>query len=271
LSSTNDISGTFFNRYGPWALVAGASEGIGAAFAEALARRGLNLILLARRAEKLYALAQELESKYDVQTEGYGIDLGEYESMRSVINAMEQDIGLLVYNAAYSPIGYFVDVPEKDLQKAIDVNVRAPLTLIKLLSAKMTQRKKGGIILMSSLSGMQGSPKIATYSATKSFNTILAEGLWHELKRENIDVLACTAGAVRTRGYLNSSDHKDAPGTLDPEKVVEETLHSLGGKPAVTPGLTNKIARFVMGRLLPRKTAISIMHNNTKDLNSNQS
>ena len=254
------------NQYGPWALVAGASEGIGAAFAQALAKRGLNLVLLARRAEKLYDLAQHIESTYGVQTEGYSIDLAEVESVRSVIADFKEEIGLLVYNAAYSPIGYFKDVAEEDLQQVIDVNIRTPLSMTKLLSQKMIPRKKGGIILMSSLSGLQGSPKIATYSATKSFNTILAEGLWHELKNENIDVLACNAGAVRTPGYLSSADHKDAPGTLDPDQVVEETLSSLGYKPSVTPGVTNKIAKFVMGRLLPRKKAISIMHNNTKDL-----
>lgn len=266
MSKASNTSGDFFKNYGPWAVVAGASEGIGAAFAEALASRGLNLILLARRAEKLYELSQQIEAKYGVQTEGYNIDLGECDSLRSIVTDLKQEVGLLVYNAAYSPIGYFKDISDRDLQQVIDVNVRAPITMIKLLSEKMIPRKKGGIILMSSLSGMQGSPKIATYSATKSFNTILAEGLWHELKKENIDVLACTAGAVRTPGYLSSADHKDAPGTLDPGQVVEETLNSLGSKPSVTPGMTNKIAKFIMNRLLPRKTVISIMHNNTKDL-----
>lgn len=261
-----DTSLDFLEKYGPWALVAGASEGIGAAFATALAQRGLNLVLMARRAEKLYELSQQLEADYGVETEGFNVDLGDFDGVRSILSELQQEIGLLVYNAAYSPIGYFRDVPGDDLQKIIDVNVRGPLTMTKLLSERMIRRNKGGIILMSSLSGMQGSPKIATYSATKSFNTILAEGLWHELKQQNIDVMACTAGAVRTPGYLNSADHKDAPGTLDPSEVVEETLHALGSGPVVTPGLTNKIAKFIMGRMLPRKKAISIMHNNTKDL-----
>ena len=266
MSSKHNSQDEFRSRYGPWALIAGASEGIGAAFAEALAKRGLNLVLMARREQKLYEFAQRLESEYGIQTDGYPIDLAEFEAVRSVMAELSQEIGLLVYNAAYSPIGYFRDVSGQELQKIISVNVSTPLMMIKQLSEQMIPRKKGGILLMSSLSGTQGSPKIATYAATKSFNTILAEGLWHELKSEGIDVLACTAGAVRTPGYMSSADQKDAPGTLDPEQVVEEALAALGSGPTATPGRTNRIAKFLMGRLLPRKTAIKIMHNNTKDL-----
>ncbi len=266
MSRKHNSQDEFRSRYGPWALIAGASEGIGAAFAEALAKRGLNLVLMARREQKLYEFAQSLESEYGIQTEGYPIDLGENEVVRSVMAELTQEIGLLVYNAAYSPIGYFRDVPGQELERIVSVNVSTPLMMVKRLSLPMIGRKKGGILLMSSLSGMQGSPKIATYAATKAFSRILAEGLWHELKSEGIDVLACTAGAVRTPGYMNSADQKDAPGTLDPEQVVEEALAALGSAPTVTPGMTNRIAKFFMGRLLPRKTAITIMHNNTKDL-----
>ena len=130
----------------------------------------------------------------------------------------------------------------------------------------MLERERGGIIVMSSLSGTQGSPKIATYAASKSFNTILAEGLWHELKEQNVDVLSCIAGAVRTPGYMNSAKQKDAPGTLDPDQVAKEALEALGKGPSVIPGSFNKFAQFVMSRLLSRKRAVQIMHNNTKDL-----
>lgn len=260
---------TFKEKYGPWGLIAGASEGIGAAFAEALAKKGINLLLLARRKEKLEDLAAILREKHSVEVRAYGIDLTEQEAVSSLLSEIGEELGMLVYNAAYSPIGYFKDVSSEDLQQVVSVNVRTPLLLVKWASQGMIRRKKGGIILMSSLSGGQGSPKIATYAATKSFNTILAEGLWHELKTEGVDVLACTAGAVRTPGYMSSMDQKDAPGTLNPEEVVEQALNALGSQPVATPGKVNKIAQFVMGRLLPRKMRISIMHNNTKDLNPN--
>ena len=256
----------FKEAYGPWALVAGASEGIGAAFAKSLAERGLNLVLIARNREKLYGFASELRSKYEIAVEEQVVDLGDDKSIRKLLSTIKQEIGLLVYNAAYSPIGYFKDVPQTDLDKIINVNIRTPLYLLKSLTESMIERGKGGVILMSSLSGTQGSPKIATYAASKSFNTILAEGLWHELKDLNVDVLACVAGAVRTPGYMSSADQKDAPGTLDPNEVAEEALNSLGNSPSVVPGSFNKFAKFIMSRVLSRKRAIHIMHNNTKDL-----
>ena len=100
----------------------------------------------------------------------------------------------------------------------------------------------------------------------KAFNAILAEGLWSELKEHNIDVLASIAGAIVTPGYQQAQNAKKAPGTLAPDHVAEKTLKALGKKPTVIPGLTNKLACFFMGRLIPRKWAISIMKKNTKSL-----
>lgn len=247
-------------------MVAGASEGIGAAFAKSLAKSGFNLVLLARRPGKLKSLADEIEQAFTVNIECLAFDLQNWNELTKLVSDLNRDIGLLVYNAAYSPIGNLEEISERDLLKAIDVNVKSPLLLIKTLTPPMIARKKGGIILMSSLSGTQGSPRIATYAATKSFNTILAEGLWKELGQKGIDVMACCAGAVRTPGYLRSKSGKDAPGTLNPADIAESALSALGKGPVHVPGFTNKMARFVMGRLLPRKTTINIMYTNTKDL-----
>ena len=101
------------------------------------------------------------------------------------------------------------------------MNIRAPVTLVRGLLPGMIARGRGGVILMTSLAGNQGSPYIATYAASKAFNRVLAEGLWYELKDKGVDVLACCAGAVRTPGYSGAAAGKDAPGTLDPEEVVE--------------------------------------------------
>lgn len=119
---------------------------------------------------------------------------------------------------------------------------------------------------MSSLAGTQGSPKIATYAASKAFNAILADGIWHELKKHGVDVISCVAGAITTPGYKNAQDVKDAPGTLEANKVAAETLNALGKGPTVIPGFMNKMALFFMRRIFPRKLAISIMENNTKHL-----
>ncbi len=256
----------FKEQYGPWALIAGASEGLGAAFAEALARRGLHLVLLARRQEKLEALAATLRQQYAVEVQTQALDLSDQGQLRSFVEALALPIGLLVYNAAYSPIGNFVTVPTEQLLQIVNVNVKGPLLLARLLTPPMIERGKGGILLMSSLAGSQGGPKIATYAASKAFNTILAEGLWRELQDQGVDVLASCAGAIRTPNYMQAEQSQEAPGTLDPAVVAEESLKALGQGPTTLPGWTNKLAYFFMNRLLPRKTAINIMYHNTKDL-----
>ena len=256
----------FKTKYGPWALVAGASEGLGAAFAEALANRGLNLILIARRLDKLEDLALQLKKAYPVEIKVHALDLSDFKTVKNFVSQFQDSIGLLIYNAAYAPIGYFENISEEHLENIVDVNIKTPLLLSKLLSTQMIERKKGGIVLMSSLAGTQGSPKIATYAASKAFNAILAEGIWNELKKHQIDVLASCAGAISTPGYKNAQNTKDAPGTLSPKHVAEDTLNALGKAPTTIPGFTNKLAYFFMNRVFPRKWAISIMDKNTKGL-----
>jgi hypothetical protein len=256
----------FKSKYGPWAIVAGASDGLGAAFAEELAKRGLNLILIARRLEKLEVLSNYLRKKYQIEIKYHSIDLADFAQTKDFVSRVGTNTGLLVYNAAYSPIDYFGNISEENLIRIVDVNIKAPLLLSKLVLPQMIEKGKGGIVLMSSLAGAQGSPKIATYAASKAFNAILAEGIWYELKNHGIDVIATCAGAITTPGYKNAQNTKDAPGTLNANKVAEKTLNALGKGPTIVPGLTNKMARFFMGRLFPRKLAISIMGNNTKYL-----
>jgi short-subunit dehydrogenase len=130
----------------------------------------------------------------------------------------------------------------------------------------MIQKGQGGIVLMSSLAGAQGSPRLAAYAATKSFNAILAEGLWKELKPHGIDVIACCAGAISTPGYQQAEKAKQAPGTMAAGDVAEAALKALGKGPIVIPGVINRIARFVFTRLLTRKAAIDIMSKNTGGL-----
>ena len=256
----------FKDTYGPYALVAGGSYGLGAAFAEALARRGLNVVLLARQEDRLTATATRLKETYGVDVVAFAADVADYESVKERLGDLKLSIGLLVYDAAYAPIGRFEDVSEDQLLRATEVNVRAPLLLAKFLSAPMIARGRGGIVLMSSLAGSQGSPNIAAYAATKSFNAILAEGLWKELKPRGVDVLACLAGAILTPGYQAAESAKPAPGTLEAKDVAEQTLNALGNGPIIVPGAVNKVARFLLMRLLSRRAAIAIMSQNTGGL-----
>lgn len=256
----------FKEKYGPYALVAGGSDGLGYAFAEAIARRGLNLVLIARQEDRLKAAAARLKEIYEIDVISIAADMADYENVKKLIGALKVSIGLLVYNAAFAPIGLFENTSEDQLVLAAAVNVKAPLLLAKLLSAPMIRRKRGGIVLMSSLAGGQGSPNLAAYAATKSFNAILAEGLWKELKPHGIDVLACCAGAILTPGYRKAEKTKPAPGTLAANKVAAQTLNALGRGPIVVPGAINKVGRFVLTRVLSRKAAIDIMSKNTGGL-----
>jgi short-subunit dehydrogenase len=258
-------SAEFTRKYGPYALVAGGSYGLGGAYAEALAKRGLNLVLLARGKEKLEAFAKILSEKYPVKVIHQALDLADYEKTKSFIDKLTVPIGLLVYNAAYCPIGLFENISEDQLARLVAVNVKAPLLLTRLLAAKMIQDRRGGIVLMSSLAGAQGSPKLASYAASKSFNAILAEGLWKELKPHGIDVIASCAGAILTPGYEQAQQAK-APGTLEAAAVAEKTLNALGKGPIIVPGGLNKMARFLLTRLLSRKSAIALMAGNTGTL-----
>jgi len=256
----------FVGRYGPWAAVAGASEGLGAAFADALAARGLNLFLMARRADVLEGVAERIRRERGVATRCLAIDMAD-PGLGGALDAATADLelGLLVYNAAFAPVGTFLDLPEASLLQAVDVNVRGPVVFVRRLAPALRARGRGAVILMSSLSGLQGSPRIATYAASKAFNTILAEGLWGELREHGIDVLASCAGAIRTPGYAGTAT-REAPGTLDPEEVVRWTLAALGRGPRVVPGWLNGVAALLTARLLPRGLAVRLMAANTKDL-----
>jgi short-subunit dehydrogenase len=142
------------------------------------------------------------------------------------------------------------------------VNVRAPVVLLRAFLPGMTERGRGAVILMTSFTGNLGTPKIAAYAASKAFLRVLGESLWYELKDRGIDVVACSAGAVRTPGY-NAAAGRDAPGTLDPEEVVDQALRALGRGPVVFPGFVNRVATLAMTRLLPRRVAIAILARST--------
>lgn len=259
-------SADFAQRYGPWAVVAGASEGLGAAFADALAARGQNLLLIARRAGLLADLSERIRSQRAVEVRTLPLDLGDPGFAASLSEAARDlAVGTIVYNAAFSPIGRFLERSEQELLGVVDVNVRGPVLLLRTLLPAMAERRRGAVVLMSSLAGLQGSPRIATYAASKAFDTVLAEGLWAELRDCGIDVLACCAGAIRTPAFGRSAE-RDAPGTLDPAAVAEQTLDALGRGPRVVPGFVNRLAALANGRLLPRRLAIRVMAANTRSL-----
>jgi len=254
---------SFAARYGPWAIVAGASEGLGAAYAKELAARGLNLVLVARRAELLQSLASNLSTKYNAETKIIPLDLSAADAVEQIAeNTKDVEVGLLVYNAAFSAIGPFLERPIEDHLKEINTNAFTPLKLIYLFAEHMLARGRGGIVLMSSLSAFQGSAYISTYAATKAFNIVLAEGLWEEWRERGVDVLVCVSGAVKTPNYV-ASEPEQTGGlgdmTMNPDQVVREALNALGKGPYIIPGRMNRISSIIMRHLLPRKAAVKFM------------
>jgi short-subunit dehydrogenase len=246
----------FFQRYGPWALVAGASEGIGAAFVAELARDGFSIVLVARRIEPLEALARSLSC----ETRTVACDLADADAAERVARACEGlEIGLLVYNAASSAVGPFFETPAEMHVRAVHVNARGPILFAHRFGRAMAERKRGGILLMASLTAFQGTPLVASYGATKAFDLVLAEGLWDELRGQGIDVLACCAGATRTPGYARVTPERRGalgPKPQDPADVAREALAALGKKPVVITGFANRLVSFVMRRLMSRRSSV---------------
>lgn len=224
------------------------------------------MLLLARRASLLAEVEKRIREELGAEVRSLAIDVADPSLGAKLAEATRDlEVGMLVYNAAFAPIGAFVERSEPELRQVVDVNVAGPLVALHALLPAMLERGRGAVVLMSSLSGLQGSPRIATYAASKAFTTILAEGLWGELEGRGIDVVASCAGAISTPNYAETSE-KTAPGTLDPEDVARQTLDALGRGPRVVPGWVNRIASVLMGRLLPRKAAVRLMAANTKDL-----
>lgn len=254
-------------RYGPWALVAGASEGLGAAFATELAQEGFSLVLLARRAAALEDLAKDLRQRFGVTVEVQAMDLADADleaKMRAI--AEEREIGLLVYNAALSIIAPFLDTSIADKQRMLDVNTRGPLICAHVFGERMTARGRGGIILLSSLTAFWGSAWVATYGATKAFHLSLGEALAHELGDRGVDVLVSCAGATRTPNFVQALGGQKGPSAMKPEDVARETLEALPKRGAFVPGAFNRFAQFLMTRLMPRRMAIAIMAGQTRGL-----
>jgi short-subunit dehydrogenase len=261
---------TFAERYGPWVVVAGASEGIGASFSRKLAARGMNVVLVARRPAPLEELAAELREKHSVEAKVQPLDLGSPDVVSGMAAATESlDVGLTIYNAAYSPMGAFLDDEIEEHLKAVRINVHGPLLLSHYFGRRLVARGKGGIILMSSMSGFQGTAIIANYAATKAYNTILAEGLWRELGRHGVDVLACVAGATLTPSYESQTERIPTRGLarpMLPDEVTEQALRDLGRRPVGISGGLNRFASALLNRFLPRRSAIEIISKETERL-----
>ena len=221
----------FARRYGPSALVAGASEGIGAAFARELARRGLDLVLVARRPEPLTELAREIAAFAPVQVRCLSLDLARADAAAELLReTAAQDVGLVVYNAALAPGGAFLDIPLAQQLAALDVNTRGPLALAHGFGQRMAARGHGGLVLLSSLTAFQGSPFVTTYGATKSFLLSLAEGLWYELAPPVSTCCACSPARPARRATCASARRAARRASSSRSRWRAQALAKLGAR-----------------------------------------
>jgi short-subunit dehydrogenase len=230
-------------KYGPWALIAGGSEGVGESFARQLAAQGINLVLLARREAPLEKLASSIRESSQVEVRTGAVDLTAEDVLEQVRQlSHDLEVGLLIYNAG-STIGYnrFPDWSRHDLDFMIHLNCRAPVHLAHHFSQGMRERGQGGIIFLSSLAALAGSAWMSIYPATKAFDQMLAEGLWHDLKPFGIDVMCLTLGATRTPSHGDMDFDAMAPGVaMECDDVAREGLAHLGQGPLWVAGEHNR-------------------------------
>jgi short-subunit dehydrogenase len=259
----------FRSAYGPRALIAGAAVGLGAEYARQIGARGLDLVLLDCDGVALAATAGEIGSRYGVQVWPLVVDLARPDLVAALAAAgLADDIGLLVYNAAVSIVAPFLELAPDDYERMLDVNCRGPLRLVHALVPPMIRHGRGGVILMSSLSGNIGSAQLAVYAASKAFTLVLADALWTELRPHGVDVLAVQPGSTRTPGWLSSQPTGDDAlmlPAMEPAAVVEEALAALGVEPTVVPGELNRQGAAALAGL-PRRQAIELMSEITAKL-----
>ena len=240
-------------RYGEWALVTGASAGIGAAFARAFAKEGISCVLTARREDRLRELAAELESRHGVKTRIVAVDLAMPGGAEELLRASaDLDIAILVNNAGFGGAGRFDKLDPGWLRRMVELNCAVPVVLTRTLLPAMRERGRGAVIFVGSVAGCQPLPLHSLYAATKSFDNLLGEALWAEYRGSGVDCLSLLPGPTETefQAIARELPHPGEP----PERVVENALAALGRQPSVISGWFNWIRANAASRLVPRST-----------------
>jgi uncharacterized protein len=238
-------------HYGPWALVTGASDGIGKALATQIAAHGINVALVARDEARLRAVAADLETRHGIETAVLAADLADPHAVAHVETATSGlDIGLVVLAAGFGTTGTFLETSVADEMTLIAVNISAVSQLSHTFAGRLGGRGNGGIVLFGSIVGWQGVPGQANYAASKAYVQSLAEGLHDELKPHGVDVLAVAPGPVAS-GF-GARAGLAMTGATAPEVVATAVLEALGRRRTVIPGARGKFLTTAL-RPLPRR------------------
>ncbi len=247
----------FRARYGPWAVVTGASSGIGRETALRLAEDGLNLVLVARGRDALERLAADLASRRGIEVRVISADLAQDTATEAVEAATRYlDVGLLVAAAGFGTSGSFLGSSLERELEMLDVNCRAPLAMSLHFGRRFAGRGRGGVVLMGSIVGFQGTPLAANYAATKAYVQTLAEALHAELGPLGVDVVSSAPGPTDSGFAARAGQRMGA--TVKPEDVARATLDALGRRVTVLPGALSKVLGLSLAPL-PRGARVRIM------------
>jgi hypothetical protein len=249
---------------GRWALVTGASSGLGADFARQLAAAGANVVLVARREAAMQQLAKEIESAHGVATRVVALDLGlpdAPELLASRLQAEGLAIDVLVNNAGFGVYGRFLEIPWERERQMLELDVLALVHLTKVFAAGIAERSRGWILQVASIGAFQPTPTYATYSAAKSFVLSFGEAIAHELRPHGVRVCTVCPGVTATE-FLAVAGQKrtlyQKLSMMQSPAVVGSALSALRrGKTSVTPGLGNAVSAFSM-RFAPRRLQAAI-------------
>ncbi|XDD43688.1 SDR family NAD(P)-dependent oxidoreductase [Leptospira sp. WS60.C2] len=243
--------------YGPWALVTGATSGIGKDFAQELAKKGFSLVLVARTKSKLEELSRKYQTECGVETYPISVDISQANGLEELLKkTTDLNIGLVVHAAGFGSAGSFSDLDLANELNMVDLNCRSTVQLSHGFCNRMRNRGKSGLVLFGSLVGFQGSPWSATYSATKAFVQSFAEALYHEEKGYGIDVLSVAPGPVET-GF-GSRAAMQMGMAQSSEGIAKECLKALGRQMTVRPGFLSKFLGYSLSTA-PRPLRVTIM------------
>jgi len=254
------MASSFKDKYGRYAIVVGASAGIGEALAREIASRGVDLVLVARRLEKLEELSADLKGQHGIDVKCVSLDLLQDDAVDKLVKETESlDIGLLVINAAAVVAGGFLKNSYDLESKLITLNTLIPAQIAHRIGNRMKRQKRGGILFVSSLAGNAPTPFQATYAATKAYLSSLGQALAFEVAQDGIDVSVLAPGATDTEGLKATPniDYSKMKGItmMSPADVAKAGIDGLGKQAFIIPGLKNRMSAFVLG-MLPRATAV---------------
>lgn len=245
----------FAQKYGRWAVIAGASEGVGASLADQLAERGLNLVLIARNGAKLDDVAASARDRHGVEARSVVLDLTVPDIAERIADATEGlEVGLVIYNAgAANRTVEFLDDTLEDSLRQITLACVGPVAFARHFAPAMRERGRGGIVLVGSLACLSGASLLAVYSAVKAFDVNFAEGLWAELRPHGVDVCCTPLGMTYTEAFQRMGVPYDPATVMLSEDAAREIIDNIGNGPTYPVGENNRTMASMVWTIDRRK------------------